>query len=213
MFDGGTAHPRDPHEPDAPGRHRHHLLRHHRASRGGRSAGTRQRDAGAARRERTAELTEVNEALAVAKRKADEANLDKTRFLAAASHDVLQPLNAARLYVTSLVERRWRPPRRSSSRNIDASLEAVEETLDVLIEISRLDAGRLEPEITVFPLTTCSNGWRWSSPTRARERARVAHRAHPPVGAHRTGGCCDACCRTWCPTPSSTPPRARCFSA
>ena len=50
-------------------------------------------------RERTAELTEVNEALAVAKRKADEANLDKTRFLAAASHDVLQPLNAARLYV------------------------------------------------------------------------------------------------------------------
>ena len=56
-------------------------------------------------RERTAELTEVNQALAVAKRKADEANLDKTRFLAAASHDVLQPLNAARLYVTSLVER------------------------------------------------------------------------------------------------------------
>ena len=56
-------------------------------------------------RERTAELLEVNKALAVAKRKADEANLDKTRFLAAASHDVLQPLNAARLYVTSLVER------------------------------------------------------------------------------------------------------------
>ncbi len=56
-------------------------------------------------RERTAELTDVNEALAVAKRKADQANLDKTRFLAAASHDVLQPLNAARLYATSLVER------------------------------------------------------------------------------------------------------------
>jgi PAS domain-containing protein len=42
-------------------------------------------------KERTAELTEVNEALAVAKRKADQANLDKTRFLAAASHDELQP--------------------------------------------------------------------------------------------------------------------------
>ena len=81
-------------------------------------------------RERTAELLEVNKALAVAKRKADEANLDKTRFLAAASHDVLQPLNAARLYVTSMVERpltrtrrrspatsmpRWKPWRRSST--------------------------------------------------------------------------------------------------
>ena len=43
------AHPRDPHEPHAAGRHRHHLFRHHRARRGGRGAGARQRDAGAAR--------------------------------------------------------------------------------------------------------------------------------------------------------------------
>ena len=103
-------------------------------------------------RERTAELTEVNEALAVAKRKADEANLDKTRFLAAASHDVLQPLNAARLYATSLVERSVGGQEATLARNIDASLEAVEEILGVLIEISRLDTGRLEPDITVFPL-------------------------------------------------------------
>ena len=40
-----------------------------------------------------------------AKAEADEANLSKTRFLAAAGHDILQPLNAARLYVSSLVER------------------------------------------------------------------------------------------------------------
>ncbi len=59
-------------------------------------------------RERTAELTQVNMALAEAKIKADDANLDKTRFLAAASHDILQPLNAARLYTTSLIERRPR---------------------------------------------------------------------------------------------------------
>jgi Na+/proline symporter/signal transduction histidine kinase/ActR/RegA family two-component response regulator len=103
-------------------------------------------------RERTAELTEVNEALAVAKRKADEANLDKTRFLAAASHDVLQPLNAARLYVTSLVERTEGGQEATLARNIDASLEGVEEILGVLIEISRLDAGRLEPDITSFAL-------------------------------------------------------------
>jgi Na+/proline symporter/signal transduction histidine kinase len=102
--------------------------------------------------ERTAELTEVNKALAIAKRKADEANLDKTRFLAAASHDVLQPLNAARLYATSLVERHVADSDARLARNIDASLEAVEEILNVLIEISRLDAGGFEPDITVFPL-------------------------------------------------------------
>ena len=103
-------------------------------------------------RERTAELLEVNKALAVAKRKADEANLDKTRFLAAASHDVLQPLNAARLYVTSMVERPLDGHEATLARNIDASLEAVEEILNVLIEIARLDTGRMEPDLTVFPL-------------------------------------------------------------
>ena len=104
-------------------------------------------------RERTAELTQVNQALAVAKGKADEANLDKTRFLAAASHDVLQPLNAARLYASSLLERQMTTPEAKLARNIDTALEAVEEILNVLIEISRLDAGKLDPDITVFPLS------------------------------------------------------------
>ena len=103
-------------------------------------------------RERTAELTSVNEALAVAKAKADEANLDKTRFLAAASHDVLQPLNAARLYTTSLVERQLAPQDAQLAGNINASLEAVEEILSTLIDISRLDSGRLEPEFSAFKL-------------------------------------------------------------
>jgi signal transduction histidine kinase/PAS domain-containing protein len=103
-------------------------------------------------RERTAELMEVNKALGEAKSKADEANLDKTRFLAAASHDILQPLNAARLYVSSLVERK--PPGEISqlSHNIDASLEAVEEILNALLDISRLDTGSLKPEIDSFAI-------------------------------------------------------------
>ena len=56
-------------------------------------------------RERTTELTRLNAELGRAKADAEEANVSKTRFLAAASHDILQPLNAARLYVTSLLER------------------------------------------------------------------------------------------------------------
>jgi Na+/proline symporter/signal transduction histidine kinase len=122
-------------------------------------------------RERTAELTEVNQALAVAKRKADEANLDKTRFLAAASHDVLQPLNAARLYVTSLVERPLGGQEATLAHNIDASLEAVEEILGVLIEISRLDTGRLEPDITAFALSEVFERLKVEFAPAAREKA------------------------------------------
>ena len=103
-------------------------------------------------RERTAELLEVNAALAVAKADADEANQDKTRFLAAASHDVLQPLNAARLYATSLAERQLPATEAVLARNVDVALSAVEEIFSALIEISRMDAGRLEPEISEFLL-------------------------------------------------------------
>jgi signal transduction histidine kinase len=55
--------------------------------------------------ERTATLTRVNAELEIARTKADAANRDKTRFLAAASHDLLQPLNAVRLYTATLIER------------------------------------------------------------------------------------------------------------
>ncbi len=104
-------------------------------------------------RERTAELTQVNMALAEAKIKADEANLDKTRFLAAASHDILQPLNAARLYTTSLIERKAPEELQHLANNVDASLEAVEEILNALLDISRLDTGALKPEIGTFTLS------------------------------------------------------------
>ncbi len=90
--------------------------------------------------ERTAELTRVNDALS-------EANLAKTSFLAAASHDLLQPLNAARLYASSLIERQLAAEPMRLAQNVDSSLDAVEEILGALLDISRLDAGKLEPEI------------------------------------------------------------------
>src|SRR5258707_13627082 len=102
-------------------------------------------------RDRTEELTRLNSELALAKSTAEDANISKTRFLAAASHDILQPLNAARLYVTSLVERQ-----QSASNdaqlvgNIDASLDAVEEIFTALLDISRLDSGAMKPELVGF---------------------------------------------------------------
>ena len=99
-------------------------------------------------RERTEELTLLNAALARAKGEADEANISKTKFLAAASHDILQPLNAARLYVTSLIERDGGDRRLVG--NIDASLEAVEEIFGALLDMSRLDTGVMRPEFASF---------------------------------------------------------------
>jgi signal transduction histidine kinase/CheY-like chemotaxis protein len=99
--------------------------------------------------ERTEELTRLNAALELAKGEADAANISKTKFLAAASHDILQPLNAARLYVTTLIERGGREDRRLVD-NIDASLEAVEEIFGALLDMSRLDTGALRPEFASF---------------------------------------------------------------
>ena len=102
--------------------------------------------------ERTAELQRLNAELASAKTVAEEANLSKTRFLAAASHDILQPLNAARLYASSLVEGGGSEDRAELARKVDLSLEAVEEILSALLDISRLDAGATRPEISDVPV-------------------------------------------------------------
>ena len=101
-------------------------------------------------RERTGELTRLNTALERAKAEADDANVSKTRFIAAASHDILQPLNAARLYVTSLIERQRAGEDAELVRNVDASLEAVEEIFAALLDISRLDTGAMKPEMADF---------------------------------------------------------------
>jgi Na+/proline symporter/signal transduction histidine kinase/CheY-like chemotaxis protein len=101
---------------------------------------------------RTEELTSTNHELARAKAQADEANMSKTRFLAAASHDILQPLNAARLYATSLNERPLTPDTAQLAANVDASLEAVEDILSTLLDISRLDSGAMKPALSNFRL-------------------------------------------------------------
>ena len=83
---------------------------------------------------------------------AEEANLGKTRFLAAAGHDILQPLNAARLYAASLIERAGKGANAEVARNIESSLESVETILGAVLDISRLDAGAMKPVETVFRL-------------------------------------------------------------
>src|SRR5258708_7557861 len=103
-------------------------------------------------RDRTEELTRLNSELARAKSTAEDAHISKTRFLSAASHDSLQPLNAARLYVTSLVERQSGGGASPPGGNIADSLGALEERRGALLDISRLDAGAMTPAITRFKM-------------------------------------------------------------
>ena len=103
-------------------------------------------------RERTAELVEVNRQLADARDEAEEANQSKTRFLAAASHDLLQPLNAARLFVSALHEKRLAASTRGLVGQAAIALDSVEDMLESLFEISRLDAGAIQPEVRAISL-------------------------------------------------------------
>ena len=92
--------------------------------------------------ERTAELER-------SRAEAEAANLGKTRFIAAASHDLLQPLHASRLFTAALGDRQ---PGNDLVSKIDQSLGAVEALLDALLDISKLDAGALKPEKRAFAL-------------------------------------------------------------
>ena len=100
--------------------------------------------------ERTAALMRLNAELESARAKADAANRDKTRFLAAASHDLLQPLNAARLYTATLIERAGTSGLNELAYAIESALNAVEEIMSALLDISRIDAGALKPSPSVF---------------------------------------------------------------
>ncbi|MGA2188259.1 MAG: PAS domain-containing hybrid sensor histidine kinase/response regulator [Steroidobacteraceae bacterium] len=100
---------------------------------------------------RTRELSASLEAQRMAKQEAEAANVSKTRFFAAASHDLLQPLNAARLFVSALESRvRDHPELQELTSRIDASMRAAEELLNDLLDIARLDSGALKPDITSF---------------------------------------------------------------
>ena len=114
-------------------------------------------------KERTQELSGLNQALIEAKRNAESANQSKTRFLAAVSHDLMQPLNAARLFSASLSHQGQNLPGDTQTliRHLDSSLRSAEDLITDLLDISRLESGRITPEFSSFPvnrlLTTLGN--------------------------------------------------------
>ena len=98
------------------------------------------------------QLTEQKAEAEAARRQAEEANRMKTRFLAAASHDLRQPLHALGLFSDSLQRRIADPEQKAIAEHIWESVEALEQTFDALLDISRLDAGIVQPKTEAFAL-------------------------------------------------------------
>lgn len=103
-------------------------------------------------REINNELTEeierrrkVEVELKQAKQIADEANASKTRFLALASHDILQPLNAARLYLSAVDDNQIGSANQQLLSKLDTALASTEHLLSTLLQIAKMDQGALQP--------------------------------------------------------------------
>jgi signal transduction histidine kinase len=98
------------------------------------------------------ENTELVRQLSQQRDEAERANIAKSKFLAAASHDLRQPLHALTLFASALDERIKYPEVSRLVANVNASVKAMELLFNALLDISRLDAGVLHPEIRHFRL-------------------------------------------------------------
>jgi Na+/proline symporter/signal transduction histidine kinase len=105
--------------------------------------------------ERTHELSQLNIALTEAKGTAEAANQSKTRFLAAVSHDLMQPLNAARLFSAALShqDEGLSGEAQKLVQHLDSSLRSAEDLISDLLDISRLENGKINPHPKPFALS------------------------------------------------------------
>ena len=99
-----------------------------------------------------AERKAMEAALRTAKEEADRANQAKTRFLAAASHDLRQPLQSLLLFLSVLRGEVSGDRGREILAHLERGLDAMKDLLDSLLDISRLDAGVIKPDIGDFPV-------------------------------------------------------------
>jgi two-component system, sensor histidine kinase len=104
------------------------------------------------------------------KEAAEQANIAKSRFLAAASHDLRQPLHALGLFVQALEESPLANRERQVIGNIRHSVDAMEELFNALLDISRLDAGVVQPCVSTMPLATVFDRVRFEFAPIARQK-------------------------------------------
>ncbi|MFI7836354.1 NahK/ErcS family hybrid sensor histidine kinase/response regulator [Pseudomonas asiatica] len=99
-----------------------------------------------------AERKQIARALRDARDAAETANRSKDKYLAAASHDLLQPLNAARLLISTLRERPLPEAEKVLVERTHQALEGAEDLLTDLLDISRLDQAAVKPDVALYRL-------------------------------------------------------------
>ncbi|WP_410953005.1 NahK/ErcS family hybrid sensor histidine kinase/response regulator [Pseudomonas sp. S1(2024)] len=99
-----------------------------------------------------AERKQIARALRDARDAAETANRSKDKYLAAASHDLLQPLNAARLLISTLRERPLPDAEKVLVERTHQALEGAEDLLTDLLDISRLDQAAVKPDVALYRL-------------------------------------------------------------
>ncbi|OKY26538.1 PAS-domain containing protein [Thalassotalea sp. PP2-459] len=107
--------------------------------------------------QRTHDLQQLNLHLQAAKQEAEQANINKTRYFAALSHDLLQPFNAASLFSSILAEKAGeqggdKADIKELSDNIHYSLTNAEQLLSSILELTKLDAGSTTPYLEDFTI-------------------------------------------------------------
>ena len=81
--------------------------------------------------------------------------MSKTRFLAAASHDLLQPVVSAKLSISTLGELQENPEGKRLAQQVEGSLQTIEDSIRTLLDISKLDAGVMSRKCGLFASTIC----------------------------------------------------------
>ncbi|MFT7246084.1 MAG: signal transduction histidine kinase/CheY-like chemotaxis protein [Candidatus Azotimanducaceae bacterium] len=98
------------------------------------------------------ELARLNDELQVAVQQADVANRAKTRFLASASHDLRQPIHALSLFSAALIRQQLPNQAKEVASHINQSVTVLSNQLDALLDLSKLDAGIVQPKIEAVSL-------------------------------------------------------------
>ncbi|NHB56838.1 hybrid sensor histidine kinase/response regulator [Acinetobacter shaoyimingii] len=103
-------------------------------------------------KDRTQQLANALTEQQLAREQADKANMSKSRFIAAASHDLLQPMHAARLFSTALEQSIQSDEDRLTLQQLDRALHGAESMLSALLDIARLEGGTIQPKRQSYPL-------------------------------------------------------------
>ena len=82
----------------------------------------------------------------------EQADREKSRFLASASHDLRQPMHALGLFAATLEKQLARTPLQPTVTNMIRSIDALEQSFSAMLDISKLDAGVVEPNLHPFPI-------------------------------------------------------------